>query len=243
MSTTKNIDDIQFEKDIYPRDDYDKETVNKYRLNIDNLPAIDISKDGSFLIDGYHRIIAHRLEKKETIEANILDIPKEDILWEAAKKNSRHGKQLNPSRKRKLAQIFYDDGHKELDKIADVLAVSESSIEKWTRELRDKENDERDLQILDLYLQCKTQQEIADEIGKSQQMISNSIDNTKNQIFTENGKTAPESLQVENHWDFARCDNRYGTKDTLEEWQGKLLKIYFGTIQNLLILWKLRPGS
>ena len=47
----------------------------------------------------------------------------------------------------------------------------------------------------------RTQQEIADEIGKSQQTISNSIDNTKNQIFTEIGKTAPESLQVENHWE------------------------------------------
>jgi len=205
------IDDVQFIKDVYPRRDYNRETVNKYRMNVDNLPPIDVTKDGLILVDGYHRIIAHRLEKRDVINANLLDINKENILWEATKRNSRHGQQLETSEKSKLAKIFYNNGHNKLDEIAVTLAVSKRSIEKWTRELRDKEDDERNQQILELYLQCKTQQEIADEIHNDQGLISKILKNMQNRIFTEIHNSPPDSLQIENLWNFSRCDNRYGT--------------------------------
>jgi len=92
----------------------------------------------------------------------------------------------------------------EQQEIAETLAVSISSIEKWTKEIRDKENDERNQQILELYLQCKTQQAIADKTELSKSNVNEIIKIFKNRIFTETEQTPPESLQTENLWNFNR---------------------------------------
>ena len=79
--------------------------------------------------------------------------------------------------------------------------------------IRDQEDDIKDQQILDLWLQCMTQEEIGGKIGTSRQNVQKILDKATNGIIAESGKTPPESLQIENLWVFPRCDDRYGTKD------------------------------
>lgn len=70
------IDEVKFIKELYPRFDHDDATVNLYRTNLDNLPPILINQD-YILIDGNHRLIAHRIEQKETVEAEIINTSSE----------------------------------------------------------------------------------------------------------------------------------------------------------------------
>ncbi|RLI41275.1 hypothetical protein DRO69_11770 [Candidatus Bathyarchaeota archaeon] len=63
-------------------------------------------------------------------------------------------------------------------------------------------------QIIDLYLQCLTQQEIADKIGYSQRGVSETIQKFKNKL--SDNPIIPESLQLYNVWNFPNRDTRYG---------------------------------
>ena len=123
------LDQIEVRKDLYPRFEYDKETVNSYRLSIDELPPIVIS-ESHILIDGYHRLIAHRIEQKEDIEVEILPITDEmEILKEAIRRNSTHGKRLSREEKKKWANKLYDDNESVKD-IATIMGFFAQRLQK-----------------------------------------------------------------------------------------------------------------
>lgn len=142
------INEIQFIKELYPRFELDNYTVNQYRQSIDQLPPILISKN-NILIDGYHRIQAHKLEELDEIDSDVFDSDDEtEILLEAIRRNSSHGKQLSISEKKGLAKrlftLFKADIAKPSDrkkKIEQILSVNVRTIVNWTKDL-DKEEKE-----------------------------------------------------------------------------------------------------
>ena len=109
-----SVKNIKFLDDVYPRleSGIDQEQVNLYRMNIDKLPAILITKDDFILIDGAHRLRAHEIERRKTIKVVLRDVPKSSILLEAIKHNSIHGKQLSMSEKKQLIPLLYDGFYK-----------------------------------------------------------------------------------------------------------------------------------
>jgi len=202
------IDDIKVLSEVYPRSGFDNETVNAYRLNIDNLPEIIVTKE-LILVDGYHRLLAHKLEGRQEIECKVLDIPKENILWYATKFNAVHGLQLKIEEKRKLARIFYTNHHKSYSEIAEVLAVSEATLSEWLTDIRKKEQEEQRKQIINLYLQCYTQEEIAKKQSVNTSTVSRILQKFKTEDLQKNS-LVPESLQLYNVWNFPNRDTRYG---------------------------------
>ena len=95
------IDQIKFEKDLYPRFQADNYTINQYRLCIDQLPPITLTKD-NILVDGYHRLLAHKLEGLTEIDAEFIETSDRlELLLESIRRNSIHGKQLSIDEKRK----------------------------------------------------------------------------------------------------------------------------------------------
>jgi len=198
-----SIDSIKFIEELYPRNGFDNEVVNSYRLNIEKLPAIIISKE-NYLVDGYHRILAHKLEGLTEIEAEIYDIAKDKVLWEATKVNARHGLQLSTKEKKRLAIHFYKNNDCTLSQISEVLAVSEATLSNsWLREVIEDARQEQKREIIELYLRCLTQQEISDKIGLSQSRISEIIEKFKNEFSDK----TPESLQLFNVWNFPNRQN------------------------------------
>jgi len=196
------VKDIQFLEEFYPRDSFDNEIVNSYRLNIDNLPPIIISKE-NILIDGYHRLIAHRLEKKEEIGIEILDIPKERILFEATKLNSKHGLQLSKKEKRRLSQRFYQNGIK-IQEIASVLSVSSGIVSEWLSDLIQDIKKEQEKQIIDLHLKCLTNIEIGSKVGLSDVRVGQILNNFISENTSKISQNPPESLQLFNVWNFGK---------------------------------------
>jgi len=101
-------------------------------------------------------------------------------LWTATKLNSKHGLQLTIDEKKKLAPTFYLLGKNEAE-IADVLAVSITSVSNWVKNVKDKIEEAQKQKIVELYLQCLTQQEIANKIGLTQGRIAQIINNFKDE--------------------------------------------------------------
>lgn len=199
-----SIESVIFDEAYYPRQQFDQETVNRYRQALDKLPPIEITHEG-LLIDGYHRLIAHRIEQKPTIQATIETLDQSLVLWESVKRNARHGFQLGQKDKQKLGRRFYADG-KEVADIAEVLSVTERAVSNWTQDLRLAEKEERDSKIWEMWLACKSDDEIAQEVQLTDRQVRNIISEKKESF----PKFPPDSLQVYNLWNFHSNDDRYG---------------------------------
>lgn len=222
------VDQIKFVEDLYPRNGFDNETVNQYRLNLDALPPITVTKD-MVLVDGYHRLLAHRIEGREEIDAEIIDIPENQILWEATQRNSMHGRQLTRSEKRRLARKFYQQSIVMKD-ISSVLAVSEPTLSAWLKDLRQKADEEQKRRIINLYLRCKNSIEIANEIGLSDGRIRQIVNKFKTEEINEIN-LVPESLQLFNSWYFPKRDRRYGLEGAKGQIPGQIIEnlLYYYT--------------
>lgn len=195
------IENITFIKELYPRFELDNYTVNQYRQSVDQLPPILISRN-KVLVDGYHRIQAYKLEERDEIEVEVFDSEDEkEILLEAIRRNSTHGKQLAMEEKRKLAPRLYLMGINR-DEIVGLLSVTKRIVDGWTKDIRAEEKKERDIEILELYLQCYER----DEIGEL-------VDLTGRQVWTILGTlgmfsetSIPDNLELYNVWSVGRLD-------------------------------------
>lgn len=202
-----SLESVIFDDSFYPRQQFDQETVNRYRQALDKLPPIQVTHEG-ILIDGYHRLIAHRIEQRSTIQAYVETLEKSQVLWEAVKRNATHGHQLSQKDKQRLGRLFYQDG-KPSGEIADVLSVTERAVTGWTQDLRQAEKEDRTQKIWDMWLAHRTQEEIAESVGMAQNSISVTLDNIKNRKLSEIDNP-PDSLQLFNLWKFSDNDDRYG---------------------------------
>jgi predicted transcriptional regulator len=108
-------------------------------------------------------------------------IPEDRVLIEACRRNAFHGKQLTREEKRALAASLYDKMTQE--EIAKILAVDRTTVSKWLKEKEEIKRKEQERQIMELFLQCYTQDEIADKIGLSQSRISEIIGNVLCEII------------------------------------------------------------
>ena len=212
MAEKVKLNSVQIVERFYPRRtnnifEIDQEAVNNYKLNLANLPPIIVSKDYT-LIDGYHRYLAYRDTGRDEIEAEILDIPEVDYLTTAIKLNTSHGVQLSRKQKIHWAQILCQDG-KAVGDIASLLAVNEDYVEDWTRDIRAKQKDERNQRILELYLKCWTEEEIAKEVGLSRPGVEKLILIQKGEI-TPKYQNPPSSFKPYTLLQFQSPDDRFG---------------------------------
>lgn len=214
------IEDIKTIEELYPRNEVDKKLVESYSMNLDELPPIVLSKN-MILIDGQHRLMAHALAKKKEIDAEILDITDEkEIFREAIKRNAKHGKQFTIDEKRKLAKRLLKSGNK-VKEIATDLAVSRQFVEKWTEKEREEENEERNKRILEAYLMCGTQEQIAEKENLSGKgAISNILEKFKNATDGKN-ELDPNLYDV---WNFKTNDDQYGFKDFAGRIPGQIIE-------------------
>lgn len=202
------IESVTYVDELYPRGGFDNEMVNHYRIAIDNLPPIEITHE-NILIDGYHRLIAHRMEGRETINAIVEELDQEDVLWEATKRNASHGLQLNMAEKKSLARKFFGLDDKTQAEIASVLSVTQPTVSNWVKDLKEEQDMERDAKIWQMWLACCTYNEIANVVGYADKTGPKAaVERLKN--IKTNEIQPPDSLQVFNLWNFQTCDDSYG---------------------------------
>jgi hypothetical protein len=237
MTIQMPVSDVRFVKELYPRLKPLDDVVERYRDALGNLPPIAVARDG-VLVDGYHRWQAHVREGSETIEAEDLgNLTDAEIVRESIQRNASHGQQLTRADKKRLAghlwASFADFGTAErVKEIAGLLAVSDRSVQDWTKDARKAEKDAQQAKAWDLWLDCLGQDEIAAEIGVSQPTISGWLSETADsRKFIE----PPASRQHFDVWQFQSADRESGQQS------------YFGAVppqvlENLLWFWT-EPGE
>ena len=103
------IDEIKADFEAYAyRDDLDGETVKRYQQIIDDLPPVDVfnTEEGLILAGGYHRLEAHRQERRETITANIHQGTVFEAKMFACKANAQHGLNMTASERKRALMDF-----------------------------------------------------------------------------------------------------------------------------------------
>lgn len=176
------VADVRFRSDIYPRLETNAAVVQKYSEDIDVLPAIEVNQNFE-LIDGWHRWTAHKKVGAETIRATVTETSSDAMLLELAiERNATHGLQLSQEDKRNMARTIYHttperdrDGKKA--HLAKILSVSERTIREWLSRIDKDSKEARNKRIFDLWLSCRTQEEIAEEVGVTQGEVAKSIPN------------------------------------------------------------------
>jgi ParB-like chromosome segregation protein Spo0J len=181
----------------------DPDTIDVYGEILDKLPPIIVNKN-KLLIDGHHTIFANKEKGVTELDAEVLDIPDNKVFEESIRRNIQHGKNLTKEDRKKSALILCTKGV-ELKQIADMLAISYSSVVKYTEELRTQEqrekNIERDKKIDKMMKAGKTQEKIAKKLGLDQSRISQII--SKNNFINPNSNSGKDGFDV----DFGDYDN------------------------------------
>lgn len=166
MAGLMRTSDVVYRKDLYPRDFHFPELVQKYALNIEMLPAIEVNQH-NILIDGWHRWTAHRQEEIEDIKCFVTETSSErELLRLSCERNNTGVKELSESSKRNMAIRLYDSGLGfPKDVIAKTLSVTQRSVTSYLTDIDKGLRKKRKQKIFDMYLACYTQDEIAKEVG------------------------------------------------------------------------------
>jgi DNA-binding transcriptional regulator YdaS (Cro superfamily) len=205
-------DDVRFVKELYPRLKPHDDVVERYRDALENLPPIAVARDG-VLVDGYHRWQAHVREGAETISAvNLGNLTDAEIIRESIKRNASHGQQLTRQDKQRMAAKMWDAFRnndlplaERVKDIAELLAVSERSVQSWTKDVRKAEKQAQQDKAWDLWLDCQEQQDIAVQLGVSEATVSGWFKERKDAEIEP-----PESRQHFDIWQFATSDKDSG---------------------------------
>jgi hypothetical protein len=167
LSDALPIEAIRFVKELYPRLREDDAAIERYRAALNRLPPIAVARDG-VLVDGFHRWQAHRREGSAEIQVeNLGDLTDSEIIRESIHRNAAHGQQLSASDKRRLAGKLWPtlDRATRVAELAELLSVSERSVQDWTRDARATEKAEQQARAWDLWLDCWTYRDIAVELA------------------------------------------------------------------------------
>ena len=124
----------------------------------------------------------------------------------SVQRNSTHGQQLSQDEKKVFAVKWWDN--LPMVEILEALSISEKTYKRWTSAKQEQKEEQTKQRIYDLWMNCHTQQEIADAVGISQFTVNGQIAK-----FIENGQVseinnfrnfAPE---VYTTWNFGKATN------------------------------------
>jgi hypothetical protein len=170
------IENIRVVKALYPRLKEDTEAIARYRDSLENLPPIVVARDG-VLVDGYHRHQAYKLEGRKTIPAiNLGNLTDTEIFEESVRRNAIHGQQLSRDDKKDIVVKLWprlihlkDERQSHLSQL---LSISERTVRTYAKEAREDEEQEQKDTAKGMWLDCYTQEQIADKVGVAQKTIS-----------------------------------------------------------------------
>lgn len=202
------VDEVEFVKELYPRLREDDAAIERYRAALDRLPPITVAR-GRVLVDGFHRWQAHKRERVADVDVEDLgDLTDAEIVRESIQRNAAHGQQLSAADKQRLAgklwQTFADMKNADrVVEIADLLSVSERSVQTWTKDARANEKAEQQARAWDLWLDCLSDREISEALDIPDRTISEWLREKRNSAdFAQ----PLESRQHFDVWQFQAAD-------------------------------------
>lgn len=206
MAEKRTISDVIILDNLYPRSQMDTATIARYVDSIDSLPPIEINQN-NVLIDGAHRLSAHKQAGLKEIDCIITQTSTDRELYELAiERNALHGLSLTSKEKKSIANQLYDGSNKA--HLSKILGVPERTLARWL-EGKDREfREQKDAMIFDMFMRCETQEEIAKQTSVDQSTVARSIEKImQNCQMAEMHKTfKPELYSI---WNFAKLEKEH----------------------------------
>lgn len=210
---TVKVEEVVFRKDLYPRFNHDQEKAQEYASNIDNLPPILVNQRYE-LIDGFHRLTAHRLARKADINCEIHETGSDaELLEMAIRTNATHGLQLSQADKKMMAIKLYGAGERTADRkkaLSTLLSVGLSTITGWVTDLDKAAREERAATIKEMWHRCFTSEEIGEAVG----LPRRTVDDQLSAILTDLLKSPKVTFSEEDYappiyniWSYAKKTN------------------------------------
>jgi len=174
------IDQIEAPQGLLPRiiTGTREEKIQEYAEMIEEGVVFDPIKvwkreDRYWVIDGMHRLEAHKRLGLETIKAEIVSCENElDYRIKAVKENLKHGIPLLKEEKILLTQTLYKLGV-QIAELKKLFGVSERTLYYWLEPVKEQEKTELKKKALEMRKQGYTQEQVARELGIDQKTISN----------------------------------------------------------------------
>ena len=91
MFEKANIGDLKLDDSVWPRSALDEEAIERYRDCLQELPPIVVDRETMTVLDGWHRVEAHRREGLETIPVKYDSCVPHFFLARSYALNARHG--------------------------------------------------------------------------------------------------------------------------------------------------------
>ena len=129
-------------------------------------------EDGRYwVIDGVHRVEAHKRAGRERIKAKLVKCKDElDYRIKAIQANLKHGLALAKGEKPLLAQILYKKGVSEKE-IKKIFRVADRTVREWLKPIKEEEKREKIKRALELKEKGYTQEQTVKELGVAERTI------------------------------------------------------------------------
>lgn len=168
--STVTLSEIVFDETIYPRASWSQAVVDRYAdaLNAgEHFPAITLEAGTRRLLDGKHRVEAHRKIGRHFLAADLVEVPEDvpPVLY-AASLSSRHGDALADKDKRTVARKIVDAAPDySMVLIAKQLGVTRQTVSRYVGDLVEHRRDLRKAKALLLKQSGMSMQQVADTLG------------------------------------------------------------------------------
>lgn len=178
-----HLDDIVYDAGIYPREKWNTATIARYADALEagaQFPPIILEEGTNRLLDGKHRLEAHKNAGRGEIEAEWRKVPDGmTARYFAATLSAQHGDRLSNADIKKIAEAEFGE-NPDLDPTVwgSGLGVSKSTVYRWVSHILERERASRSSIAWRLSKLGWTQQEIADKLGVTQKTISEDIQNS-----------------------------------------------------------------
>lgn len=168
--TELQLSQVVFDQSIYPRTEWSQATVNRYAEAIDagdEFPPIVLEAETNRLLDGMHRLQAHKQALKDQIRVVWQEVP-EGIPAKlyAASLSAKHGDRITGEELRTIArEIAEANPEYDLKTIAKYCGVTRQTVGKWVGDIVEHRRAVRQVQALILSKVGYSFRQIADHLG------------------------------------------------------------------------------
>lgn len=205
--TEIKISEVVFDPAIYPRIEWSQATVNRYAEAInagDEFPPIVLEADTNRLLDGMHRLQAHKQALKDEIRVVWQTIPDgvPPKLY-AASLSAKHGDRIKGEELKAIArEIAEANPDYDLKTIAKYCGVTRQTVSKWVGDIVEHRREVRKVKALILSRAEWSLRQIADALGISKDQVSSDVKGDISRhldeaILREAAAGLPDSVDVE----------------------------------------------
>lgn len=201
------VSDVVFDASIYPRAEWSQATVNRYAEAIesgDEFPAIVLEKGTNRLLDGMHRLQAHKQALKDAIATVWMDVPDGvPAKLFAASLSAKHGDRIKGDELKLIArEIAEANPDYDLKTIALYASVTRQTVSKWVGDIVEHRREVRKLKAILLSRAGWSQVQIAELLGVSQRQVSSDVkdditSSLDESLLREAAQGLPESVDTE----------------------------------------------